>query len=108
MIFHCPHCGLKAAPGRSNCQACGRTMTRTCPECRESVAVDAKACKYCGADAPPAAAAAASGPAPVPKRRRSRIALLFLLILLGAAGGVFYKGLKERAARAGPVPVRSY
>jgi hypothetical protein len=107
MIFHCPHCGLKAAPGRSDCQACGRTMTRTCPECRETVSVDAKACKYCGAN-PVAAAVAAPVAAPAPQRRRSRIALLLLLVLLGAAGGVFYKGLRERAARTGPIPVRSY
>ncbi len=53
MIFHCPHCGLKAAPGRSDCQGCRRPMARPCPACAEQVAVTATACKYCGEEIAP-------------------------------------------------------
>ncbi|HEX7901396.1 MAG TPA: YIP1 family protein [Planctomycetota bacterium] len=53
MIFHCPHCGLKAASGKSDCGGCGRPMARSCPACAEQVAVTATACKYCGEEISP-------------------------------------------------------
>lgn len=53
MIFHCPHCGLKAAPDTSNCAGCRRSMVRACPACAEQVAVTAAACKYCGEEISP-------------------------------------------------------
>ncbi len=48
MIFTCPHCNAKAAPGSKDCGACGRKMVRECPYCAEEIAVKASACKYCG------------------------------------------------------------
>lgn len=48
MIFHCPHCNVKAKADAADCANCGRRMTRPCPSCAETVAVNAPACKYCG------------------------------------------------------------
>lgn len=48
MIFHCPFCGLKAAPEAQECASCKRGMVRPCPYCAESVAANAALCKYCG------------------------------------------------------------
>lgn len=48
MIFHCPFCGMKAAPNSLECSACNRRMVRPCPHCQESVALTASLCKYCG------------------------------------------------------------
>lgn len=48
MIFTCPHCNAKAAPGTKDCASCGRKMVRDCPSCAEEIAVKATACKYCG------------------------------------------------------------
>jgi hypothetical protein len=48
MIFHCPHCHVKAKAGASDCANCGRRMTRPCPSCSETVSATAPACKYCG------------------------------------------------------------
>jgi hypothetical protein len=53
MIFHCPHCGVKAAAGKADCGSCGRPMARPCPACAEHVAVTATACKYCGEEISP-------------------------------------------------------
>lgn len=63
MIFHCPHCGLKAAPHRSDCSACRRPMVRACPACAEQVAVTATACKYCGEEVAPLREARKGAPA---------------------------------------------
>jgi hypothetical protein len=54
MIFSCPHCYTKAAPGAKDCGSCGRKMVRDCPHCAEEIAVKAAACKYCGEDVEPA------------------------------------------------------
>ena len=48
MIFTCPHCNAKAAPGTKDCASCGRKMVRDCPYCAEEIAVKSTACKYCG------------------------------------------------------------
>lgn len=99
MIFHCPHCGLKAAPGKSDCIACGRTMTRGCSECREPIAVDARTCKYCGAETRPSPAVK---PAAVPAGRRAccswgvKLLGLVLVVSLGAAALFVMKGRPEK------------
>ncbi len=54
MIFNCPHCSAKAAPGTKECGSCGRSMVRECPYCAEEIAIKAVACKYCGEDLEPA------------------------------------------------------
>ena len=63
MIFHCPHCGLKAAPGKTDCGGCRRPMVRACPACAEDVAVTSTACKYCGEEISPLREAARVRPA---------------------------------------------
>lgn len=99
MIFHCPHCGLKAAPGKSDCTACGRAMTRACAECRESIAVDSRTCKYCGAETRPSPAAA---PAAAPAKPRSccapgvKLLAIVLVLSLGAAALFVMKGRPEK------------
>jgi hypothetical protein len=62
MIFHCPHCGLKATPGRADCPGCNKPMARACPACAEQIAVTATACKYCGEDVAPLRTASAPKP----------------------------------------------
>lgn len=62
MIFTCPHCAAKAAPGRTDCSGCGKPMARACPACAEQIAVTATACKYCGEDVSPLRAAASPKP----------------------------------------------
>lgn len=64
MIFHCPHCGVKAAPGKTACGSCGRAMARACPSCAEQIAVTSTACKYCGEDLSPLREVAKKAPAP--------------------------------------------
>jgi predicted RNA-binding Zn-ribbon protein involved in translation (DUF1610 family) len=86
MIFHCPHCGFKAPARAHTCDACGKTMTRPCGECRESISVNATTCKYCGAESPRTGLSAAAAPSPAPRRGRWRRVLLLLALLgIGAA-----------------------
>src|SRR6516165_5204822 len=54
MILNCPFCKAKADPAAIQCASCGKTMSRPCPACAETIAANAATCKYCGEAVPPA------------------------------------------------------
>jgi hypothetical protein len=64
MILNCPFCKAKADPAAIQCVSCGKTMSRPCPACAETIAANAATCKYCGEAVPPMKEPAKAKPTP--------------------------------------------
>ena len=107
MILSCPFCKAKADPAALQCASCGKTMSRPCPACAETIAANAATCKYCGEAVPPAKEPAApmkSHPGIVfleeKTCRRSSCCgarSFFWILVLALAGFCAYSVVKTRA-----------
>lgn len=106
MILACPFCQAKADPAAVQCGSCGKTMSRPCPACAETIASTSTSCKYCGEAVP-----AMKEPAPVKsnpgivfledKPRRSCCGSgrsMFWILVLALAGFCAYSAVKGKIA----------
>ncbi|MGF7111494.1 putative ATPase/class 3 adenylate cyclase [Pseudomonas laurylsulfatiphila] len=68
--MRCANCEFENPSGASLCEACGATLSRSCPRCGHEAGLDAKFCSECGApltDAPAAPVSSlVSEPSPAP------------------------------------------
>lgn len=105
MILSCPFCKAKADPAAVQCASCGKTMSRPCPACAETIAANAATCKYCGEAVPPAKEAVPmkSHPGIVFLEERPRRTCcgagrsMFWILVLALAGFCAYSVVKTKA-----------